>query len=229
MVDELSGLEAVLFDLDGTLIDSEGLWWIAECRVMDLLEGDWTPADQHHCLGGPLDRVASYMVNKTRTDRTVTDVGDLLMAAMAELMVEQPLQWRPGAAELLRACQDQDISTGLVSATYRQLIHAVSDVVAHETGGRGFDVSVAGDEVTDGKPHPEPYLTAADRLGVDIAQCVVIEDSPTGVAAGRASGALVLAVPHMVAIEPGPRLIVRDSLEGVTPADLARWLAAAER
>ncbi|MEK9663026.1 MAG: HAD family hydrolase, partial [Candidatus Nanopelagicales bacterium] len=163
------------------------------------------------------------------TERRESVLGYLFLAALAELIDEQPLEWRPGAAELLRACQDQGIATGLVSATYRQLIHTVSDVVAQETGGRGFDVSVAGDEVTDGKPHPEPYLTAADRLGVDIARCVVIEDSPTGVAAGRASGALVVAVPHMVAIEPGPRLIVRDSLEGVTPADLARWLADAER
>ncbi len=229
MLDKPPPPDAVFFDLDGTLIDSEGLWWIAECRVMDRLGGDWTPADQHHCLGGPLDRVASYMVDKTGTRTSVADVGQLLMSAMAELMGEGTLDWRPGAADLLRACQGAGIPTGLVSATYRQLIHTVSEAVARETGGRGFDVSVAGDEVVDGKPHPEPYLTAAAQLGVDITRCVVIEDSPTGVAAGRASGALVVAVPHMVAIESGPRLIVRDTLEHVTPHDLARWLAEADR
>lgn len=221
--------EAVLFDLDGTLIDSEGLWWLAECRVMAELGGDWTPADQQHCLGGPLDRVSAYMVDKSGRSATVAEVGRLLMNAMDELLRQGPLEWRPGAAELVRACQNAGIKTGLVSATYRMLLHAVSEVVARETGGRGFDVSVAGDEVTDGKPHPEPYLTAARRLDVDIARCVVIEDSPTGVAAGEASGALVIAVPHMVPIAPSARVYVRQTLEGVTPRDLAEWLAGVQR
>jgi len=229
MSDEPRPPAAVLFDLDGTLIDSEGLWLIAERQVMAGLGATWTPSDQQHCLGGPLERVSAYMIAKAGVPISVSEVGDQLMTAMEALLRTGPIQWRPGAAELVRSCQAAAIPTGLVSATYRQLLHAVSDAVAEQTGGRGFDMSVAGDEVTDGKPHPEPYLTAATRLGVDIRRCVVIEDSPTGVTAGHASGALVVAVPHMVPIEPAPRLVVLDTLVGVTPRDLAMWLAAAER
>ena len=86
-----------------------------------------------------------------------------------------------------------------------------------------FDTTVAGDEVDEGKPHPEPYLEAARRLGVDIDECVVIEDSPTGVASGQASGAYVVAVPHLVDIPPHERRRVIASLEGVTLADLRAW------
>ncbi len=221
--------QAVLFDMDGTLIDSEGLWWIAECEVMESLGGTWTPADQQHCLGGPLERVGDYMADKVGADLTGEEIGTRLIVTMERLMRSEPLEWRPGAAELVRSCQSAEIPLALVSASYRQLLHAVSDVVAQETGGHPFDVSVAGDEVSVSKPHPEPYLTAAQRLGVSIEQCVVIEDSPTGVASGQASGAFVVAVPHMVPILAAPRRIVIESLEGVTVADLAAWLAEADR
>jgi beta-phosphoglucomutase-like phosphatase (HAD superfamily) len=86
-----------------------------------------------------------------------------------------------------------------------------------------FDITVAGDEVDEGKPHPEPYLAAARLLGVPIEACIVIEDSPTGVASGQASGAYVVAVPHLVAIPQHPRRRVLESLDGVTLAELRGW------
>lgn len=220
---------AVLFDLDGTLIDSEGLWWIAECSVVSELGGEWTRADQEHCLGGPLERVSQHMASVTDTTLSPEVIGHRLLTSMEDLLRRGPLEWRPGAADLLRECRDRAIPTGLVSASHRRLLDVVADTVARTIGVAPFDVTVAGDEVSDSKPHPEPYHAAARKLGVSITECVVIEDSPTGVAAGQASGAFVVAVPHLAPIPDAPRRVVISSLQGVTVNDLARWLGDSER
>ena len=144
---------------------------------------------------------------------------------MESLLRSGELQWRPGGLELLTECRAAGVPTALVSASHRRLLDAVADAVAHHPGmpDPAFDTTVAGDEVDQGKPHPEPYLEAARRLGVPIDDCVVIEDSPTGVASGQASGAFVLAVPHLVDIPPQERRHVIASLEGVTLDDLRAW------
>lgn len=222
---------AILFDLDGTLIDSEHLWWEAEVATMAALDAAWNRADQEHCLGGPLERVAAYMVARSGTEQSPQVVGEQLLDAMEELLRTRPMEWRPGARELLGAARAAGIPVGLVSASYRRLLDAVADAVRRDIGAvdgeHAFDVTVAGDEVPEGKPHPGPYLAAAERLGVPIGECIVIEDSPTGVASGQASGAFVVAVPHIVAVPEAPRRHVIPSLQGVTLADLAAWLADA--
>lgn len=220
---------AVLFDLDGTLIDSEGLWWRAECLVVDGLGGTWTPEDQARCLGGPLERVAAYMADRSGSARTPEDIGQELLDRMEALLRSEPLEWRPGARELLAECRATGVPTGLVSASHRRLLDAVDDAIARDVHARGdhaFDVTVAGDEVANGKPHPEPYVAAARMLEVPIEQCIVLEDSPTGVASGQQSGAFVVAIPHIVGIEPAPRRRVVDTLAGVTIADLRAWREA---
>ena len=216
---------AVLFDLDGTLLDSEDLWWEAECHVVSAWGGSWTREDQAHCLGGPLERVTAYMAEHTGTTQPAADIGHDLLETMESLLRSGDLQWRPGALELLTACRSAGVPTALVSASHRRLLDAVAEAVADHPGmpDPAFDVTVAGDEVDQGKPHPEPYLEAARLLGVDVERCVVIEDSPTGVASGQASGAFVLAVPHLVAIPPHPRRHVVASLEGVSVDDLRTW------
>jgi beta-phosphoglucomutase-like phosphatase (HAD superfamily) len=83
-----------------------------------------------------------------------------------------------------------------------------------------FRVVVTGDAVSQGKPHPEPYLKAASMMRVDIAECLAIEDSNTGTRSAEAAGATVLVVPHHVPVLPGDRRIFRDSLEGLSVADL---------
>ena len=220
---------AVLFDLDGTLIDSEGLWWRAECLVVDGLGGTWTPEDQARCLGGPLERVAAYMADRSGSARTPQDIGQELLDRMEALLRSEPLEWRPGARELLAECRATGVPTGLVSASHRRLLDAVDDAIARDVHARGdhaFDVTVAGDEVANGKPHPEPYVAAARMLQVPIEQCIVLEDSPTGVASGQQSGAFVVAIPHIVGIEPASRRRVVDTLAGVTLADLRAWREA---
>lgn len=216
---------AVLFDLDGTLLDSEDLWWDAECRVVSGWGGTWTREDQAHCLGGPLERVTAYMAERTGAPHAPEEIGSELLAAMEALLRSGELEWRPGALALLTECRAAGVPTALVSASHRRLLDAVADAVADHPGmpDPAFDVTVAGDEVDQGKPHPEPYLEAARRLGVAIDSCVVIEDSPTGVASGQASGAYVLAVPHLVGIPPQARRHVVDTLDGVTLDDLRAW------
>lgn len=220
---------AVLFDLDGTLLDSEDLWWEAECRVVSGWGGTWTREDQAHCLGGPLERVTDYMKEQTGAPHSAEDIGAELLATMEALLRAGDLQWRPGALELLTQCRDARVPTALVSASHRRLLDAVADAVSGHPGmpDPAFDVTVAGDEVNEGKPHPEPYLEAARLLDVAIEDCVVIEDSPTGVSSGQASGAFVLAVPHLVTIPAHPRRRVVPTLRDVSLDDLRAWASLA--
>lgn len=221
------GLQAVLFDMDGTLIDSEDLWWSAECQVMGDQGVIWSRDDQVHCLGGPLERVTAYMAEKPGATASPQKLGRDLLDTMESLLRTDAIEWRPGAFELLMECRDAGVPTALVSASHRRLLDAVSDHVSHKPGlaQPAFDVTVAGDEVSEGKPHPEPYLEAARLLGVDIRRCVVVEDSPTGVASGQASGALVLAVPHLAGIDAAARRRVMTSLDDVCLEDLMHWVS----
>jgi HAD superfamily hydrolase (TIGR01509 family) len=221
----MSAPAAVLFDLDGTLLDSEDLWWQAECEVVRGWGGAWTRDDQAHCLGGPLERVTAYMAASAGPGISPEVIGARLLSAMEAHLRSGDLQWRPGALELLTECRSAGVPTALVSASHRRLLDAVAEAVADHPGmpHPAFDITVAGDEVNQGKPHPEPYLEAARRLGVAIADCIVIEDSPTGVASGQASGAYVVAVPHLVGIDAHPRRRVVETLDGVGLADIRSW------
>jgi HAD superfamily hydrolase (TIGR01509 family) len=150
---------------------------------------------------------------------TAEELAERMFSEVVEALRTE-VTFQPGALELLRALRKEDIPCGLVSASYRVMIDAVLGHLPPDP----FDVVVAGDEVTLGKPHPEPYLTAAAKLGVDPAQCVVIEDSVTGTEAGTAAGAYVVAVPQWVTIPDAPRRLVIKSLEPLTPESLRALL-----
>ncbi len=207
-------LSAVLFDMDGLLVDTEPLWLRAEREVMGQLGSSWTVEDQRAVLGGPLSHAAAYMARRAGSPLPPEEIGGMLVAEMAVQLRTGRITLQPGAAELVGVVAAAGVPRALVSASLRVLM----DLVLVEFERRGlpaFPVTVAGDEVHATKPDPAPYLLAADLLGVDIARAVVLEDSPNGVRSGRASGATVIAVPHLVPIAAGQGVVIRDSLVGL--------------
>lgn len=229
MLDARSALPAaVLFDMDGTLVDTEHLWLQAELLTMLRLGGEWTPVDQQHCLGGPLERVVEYMSGKGApeivSELTEQGVGELLISTIEGLLLAERVSWQPGARALLSEVVALGIPTGLVTASWRRLIDAVHVSITGDLGFEPFTVIIGGDEVPQSKPHPAPYLQAAALLGLAPADCLVIEDSPTGVASGLAAGCRVVAVPHLAPVAAAERLTVIDGLDGWSIESL--WQAA---
>ncbi len=199
---------AVLFDMDGLLVDSEPEWLAAEEEIANSLGITWQEQDQIHCLGGPLLKVGEYLANRAGL---AVEAGAELEQRIISMMVERVTQGvpaMPGAAELLAELKAAGIPVAVVSASPRRLV----DAALRGAGLSGFDTIVAGDEVSRTKPFPDPYLEAARRLGASASECIVLEDSATGVAAGLASGAIVVAIPHLVPMTPRERLRVHNSL-----------------
>jgi HAD superfamily hydrolase (TIGR01509 family) len=213
-------LQAVLWDMDGTLVDSEKVWAEVQIELLGSLGAIWTVEDCVGLIGSDLrDAVKVWMSRIPAGAITAEELAERMFRAVVDAL-KQDVEFRPGALELLQALRKEEVPCALVSASYRVMIDAVLSHVPPDL----FDVVVAGDEVTNGKPHPEPYLTAAQHLGVDPRQCVVIEDSNTGAQAGTAAGAYVVAVPQWVTIPDAPRRLVVDSLEPLSPESLRRLL-----
>lgn len=199
--------KALLLDLDGTLLESEKLWLIAEQQVMERYGYAWTPADQHHCLGGPLERVAQYMEVKANGSERSEVIGSQLLNTVANLFTTEPLEWRPGAEALVAQAHQLQIPTVIVTASWRSVLDTVMARMSESVGT--FSHSIAGDEVQNSKPHPEPYLSAAISVGISIGDCLAIEDSPTGTQSAVSAGARVIAVEHMATIDVAGAVIVR--------------------
>ncbi|MEI8056812.1 MAG: HAD family hydrolase [Actinomycetes bacterium] len=214
---------AVLFDMDGLLVETEDLWYAAETLLMAELGTVWGPEHQGTLVGGPLEFAVQYMIEVTGADHDHAVVLQRLIVLMEAQLRSNPVHWRPGARELVEALNAASVPCALVSASWRVLIDAVHDAVLHELGHEVFATTVAGDELERTKPHPDPYLLAALRMGVDPAHCIVLEDSHTGARSGVAAGAFVVAVPSVVDIELAHGLHVVRSLEGLTPAILGDW------
>ena len=211
------GLGAVLFDMDGLLIDSERLWLEVETEVVEWLGGTWGPEHQERLVGGSLDRAVEYMLAVTGADVPAAEVGRRMLEGMVGRL-ETAVPMMPGAKELLAEIRAAGVPAALVSSSHRRLIEPVLEAVGREY----FVLSVAGDEVSRTKPDPEPYLTAAARLGLPPGRCVVLEDSPNGVAAAEAAGCVTVAVPGVVPVPAAPGRTVVESLRDV---DLSRLRA----
>jgi HAD superfamily hydrolase (TIGR01509 family) len=209
---------AVLFDMDGLLVDSEPVWYDVESAVVARLGGVWTRADQAACLGGTMAASSRYIIERTGTSVSADELSEEMVDEMV-LRFGRDLPLHDGALPLLDALRERGVHVGLVSSSYRRLVDAALQQLGH------FDVTVAGDEVTNGKPDPEPYLTACERLGVDASRTVVLEDADTGVRSAEAAGCIVVAVPSVAPIEAAPRRHVVTSLGCVT-ADWLLGLAA---
>ncbi len=213
-------LQAVLFDMDGTLIDSEKVWEVALNDLAEHWGGVLSHSARVSMVGASSDTTMEIMLadmNQPWRDRQ--EGSDWLDRRAAELFANG-LQWRPGARELLAAVRSAGLKTALVTNTNRPLVE-----VALGTLGRDrFDLVVCGDEVTHPKPHPEPYRTAAAGLGVAPQECVVVEDSPAGIASGIAAGCVVLAVPAEIALADVEGTVLASLTEADVP--LLRRLVA---
>lgn len=222
------GLAAVLWDLDGTLVDSEKLWDVALYEAAEWLGGTLTESQRLTLVGSNMAATSRYLLKVTGrpvTGEAVAGTAEWIRERMAGLFAGA-VPWRPGAREALAAVRAGGLATALVTSTDRALTELALDTVGREF----FDVVVCGDEV-DGlnKPHPEPYLRATRMLGADPARCVAVEDSKPGTESAVAAGCTVLVVPHDVAVEEGEHRFFRTSLTGVTARTFADLLAGGRR
>ncbi|WP_035306586.1 HAD family hydrolase [Actinokineospora inagensis] len=216
---------AVLWDMDGTLLDSEKLWDIPLGEFSRKLGAPLAESTRTAMIGSNVPtsmRLLYAGAGVVPTDDDITAAVDWVRARMLELF-ETRLVFRPGAPEALRAVRATGLPVALVTSTERVLTEVALDTI----GRHHFDVIVCGDEV-DGrnKPLPDPYLRAAELLGVDPTACLAVEDSLTGTAAAVAAGCTVLVVPCEVDVEPGPRRVLRDSLVGLDEALLRDLVTA---
>jgi HAD superfamily hydrolase (TIGR01509 family) len=202
--------QAVFFDMDGLLVDSEPLWLESETQITAAYGYIWSHEDQVACLGGPLTRVGQYMHEKCGRAESPGFFTDLLIDTQCHKM-RQGVALMPGAQELVQDLQSKGIITGLVSASPRTIV----DAVIENLGIDIFPLSISSDDVVHTKPHPDAYLLAAKRAGVEISQSLIFEDSLTGASAAKASGAWLIAVPHLVVVHEGPRIRSIKSLEQV--------------
>ncbi|MCS7483360.1 HAD family hydrolase [Umezawaea endophytica] len=205
---------AVLWDMDGTLLDSEKLWDIPLYEYAEKLGGTLSLETRHAMVGSNVPTTLALLFAEFGLEPTPDDLTDaaVWIARRTEEVFRAGLPWRPGAVDALRAVRDSGVPMALVTSTERALTEVALDTIGRDL----FDVTVCGDEV-DGlnKPLPEPYLKAARLLGVEAADCVAIEDSPTGVSSAVAAGCTVLVVPCDVEVDQGERRVFRESLVGV--------------
>lgn len=205
-----SALQAVLLDLDGTLVDTEGFWWDVEREVFAELGHVLLEEHRQVVVGGPMSRSASYLIEVTGADITVPELSEELKTRFTA-RVEGGVPLMPGVRRLLTELAAHQVPMAVVSASHRVNI----EHMLRSLGPEHFALSVAGDEVAHTKPHPEPYLAAARRLGVDPTRCAVIEDTATGVTSAEAAGCKVVAVPSVTPIEPAAGRLVVDSVEKI--------------
>lgn len=201
--------------MDGTLVDTEPYWMETEVAIAEAHGGTWTHDDAMALVGSDLLVSGRYIKDRLGLAQSPAEVVDLLLDGVVG-RVSDVVPWRPGALTLLAALRAEGIPCALVTMSYQRFVDPILAALPPDT----FQVVVTGDQVSQGKPHPEAYLTAAERLGVEIADCVAIEDSPTGAASALAAGACTIAVPNHVDVPAQPGLLLRDSLDDVTVADL---------
>ncbi|MBB4962113.1 HAD superfamily hydrolase (TIGR01509 family) [Micromonospora polyrhachis] len=211
---------AVLFDMDGTLIDSERIWEVALRELAASYGGRLSQDARLAMIGSSMaNSMAILHEDLGQPWRDPTVGAAWLEQRVAELFVDE-LRWRPGALALLEAVCAARIPTALVTSTTRPLVEVALDTLGRDR----FDIVVCGDEVSAPKPDPAPYLTAAQLLNVPIERCVAIEDSPAGVASGLAAGAAVLAVPGDVPLDVADGVHLVESLANADLALLGRLL-----
>ena len=206
---------AVLWDMDGTLVDSEHHWLASEKALAEAHNAQWTEQDGHDLIGNSLYESSKIIKTKIGSDMDteaiVQHLTDSVVAKLSESIV-----WRPGAQELLRELKRKNIKTALVTMS----LHRMAEEVVSKIPFHAFDVIVGGDDVVRGKPFADPYLKAAELLGVDPTECVAFEDSNTGLRSAEAAGTKAVGIPNFIEIPMIPGRILWPTLQGVRLKDL---------
>ncbi len=210
------GYQAVLWDMDGTLVDTEPYWIRAETQLMDAHGLPWSHEQGMLMVGNEL-LVSAQILRDHGLDLPAERIVDELLDSVVT-QVRAHVPFRPGAQALLAALRADDVPCALVTMSYRRLAEAVVAACPPDS----FAVIVAGDEVPRGKPDPAPYVLAAQALGVEPADCVALEDSIPGLTSAEAAGTRVIGIPHLVELDPQPGRVLLNSLTDVRPADLDR-------
>lgn len=218
-------LHAVLFDMDGTLIDTEPQWMAAEARLAAEHGIPWGREEAEALVGIDLWDGARVFIAKGVPMDADAIVARFVGEVLAEIGDDLPA--RPGAIELLRGLLEAEVPIALVTMSTREIVDRVEAALEERLGRSPFAVTVAGDEVEQGKPHPDPYLLALRQLGADPARSVAVEDSITGARSAIAAGLTTIGVPHAVDVSQVEGIVHWPTLAGRTPADLAAALEEA--
>ncbi|MGB1101508.1 MAG: HAD family hydrolase, partial [Pontimonas sp.] len=219
-------MQAVLFDMDGTIIDSEPYWMTAERELVESFGGTWSEEQAYALVGSGLWNSAS-LLRAAGVDLELDDIVHRLSDRVLA-QIEEAVPWRPGVRELFTSILDEGIPCALVTMSLRKNAEALARAVARELGQEVFQAIVAGDDVSAPKPNPEAYLTAAEALRVDIRSTVALEDSAYGAASAFSAGAVTIGIPLHVGIPESSVHVMWSSLEG-TSVDHLREVWQAER
>jgi HAD superfamily hydrolase (TIGR01509 family) len=205
--------------MDGTIVDTEPYWMRAQEQLVESYGGTWTHEAAMTLVGSGLDRSARIM-QEFGVEMPAQDIIELLSTRVME-QISENVPWRPGALELLTALHEAGVPQALVTMSIGRMARHVADFIPVAS----FATVISADVVVESKPHPEAYLRAASDLGVEIRQCVAIEDSVTGVTSAVASGATVIGVEHLLSLDDSGATVIWHTLAGRTPDDLAAVLA----
>jgi HAD superfamily hydrolase (TIGR01509 family) len=206
---------AVLWDMDGTLIDSEPYWMKSEGAFARANNSTWTEQDGLSLVGMSLYDSSKIIKDKVGSNLEPEQIIEQLTDEVTA-QLKQEILWRPGARELLVLLRKKKVKTALVTMSMHRMAKQVADAIGFDA----FDVIVAGDDVLHGKPHPEAYLKAASLLGVKPEDCVAFEDSISGLRSAEAAGTRAVGVKNIVELPSQPGRILWETLEGVSMSDL---------
>ena len=210
---------AVLFDMDGTIIDSEPYWIASEQSLAAEHNGTWTTIDSLDVIGKDLNESSKLFKERTNIPLGIDEIKNRLSNDV-QSKLSKVVPWRPGAKELLLELRKRGVKTALVTMSLRRMAQQVVDAIPFDA----FDVIVAGDEVVRGKPHPEAYEKAAALLGLHPSKCIAFEDSVTGLTSAEAAGTYAIGIPNIIEIPQKPGRVLWPTLEGVTFKQLRKLI-----
>ncbi|WP_243729204.1 HAD family hydrolase [Nesterenkonia sphaerica] len=224
----MSELQAVFWDMDGTLVDTEPYWIEAEHTLVTAHGGTWSEEKAQHLTGQALPYSAAVLQG-AGVQMSIGEIIDHLVAEVVQRCAQR-IPWRPGARDLLEQLHRDQVRSAMVTMSFPPLARAVADALP----AGHLEFLVTGDMVAAGKPDPEAYHLAFDTMAADHEtltgaplsrqQCVAIEDSVPGTAAAAASGLVTVAVPHLTPLPTSGQWHVLETLVGTGPADLQQLL-----